>query len=48
MKISVRLSAVGIPAEPLHAIIAWVKKHFPIGQSLTRVMPTEYVAEVIS
>lgn len=35
MKISFRISAVEIPAEPLYAIIAWAKNYSPIGESFT-------------
>lgn len=47
MKISIRIGAEGISAEKLHEIVAWAEKHSPVGDSLTRAMPTEYAVEVV-
>lgn len=42
MKISIRIGATGVLAEELHEIVAWAEKHSPVGEPITRVMPTEY------
>lgn len=47
MKVSIRIGAQGVPSGKLHMIVAWAEKHSPVGEPLTRVMPTEYVVEVI-
>lgn len=48
MTISVRLGAAGVPAETLHDIVDWAAKHSPVGEPLTRLMPTEYTVEIDS
>jgi len=47
MAISVRIGAPGVPAETLHEIIEWAAKHSPVGETLTRLMPTEYATEIV-
>jgi uncharacterized OsmC-like protein len=46
IKVSIRLSAPGVPAETLRQIVAWAEQHSPVGEPLTRVMPVEYVLEI--
>ena len=46
MKISIRIGAAGVSAQKLHAIAAWAAEHSPVGEPLTRVMPTEYAVEI--
>lgn len=47
MKISVRIGAQGVSSEKLHEIVAWAEKHSPVGEPLTRVMPTEYLVDIV-
>lgn len=47
MKVSVRLGANGVSEEKLHEIIEWAEKHSPVGEPLNRVMPLEYVIELV-
>src|SRR5574341_129827 len=47
MKVGVRIGADGVSAEKLHEIVEWAEKHSPVGEPLTRVMPTEYSVEVV-
>ena len=47
MKISVRIGAQGVSSEKLREIAAWAEKHSPVGEPLTRVMPTEYAVEIV-
>jgi len=47
MKVSIRIGAEGVSAEKLHEIVAWAEKHSPVGEPLTRVMPTGYVVEIV-
>ena len=47
MKISIRLGTQGVSADKLHEIVAWAEKHSPVGEPLTRVMPTEYAVEIV-
>jgi uncharacterized OsmC-like protein len=47
MKISIRIGAEGASAEMLREIVEWAAKHSPVGEPLTRVMPTEYAVEVV-
>jgi uncharacterized OsmC-like protein len=46
MKISIRIGADGISSEQLHEIVEWAEKHSPVGEPLTRVIPTEYAVEI--
>ena len=46
MKVSIRIGAEGVVSEKLHEIVEWAEKHSPVGEPLTRVMPTEYVVEI--
>ena len=47
MKVSIRIGADGVSPEKLHEIIQWAEKHSPVGEPLTRVMPNEYLVEVV-
>ncbi len=47
IKISVRIGAEGVPDETLDEIVEWAEKHSPVGEPLTRVMPTEYTVEIV-
>lgn len=47
IKIITRIGAAGVPSEQLHEIVAWAEKHSPVGEPITRVMPTEYLVEVV-
>ncbi len=47
MKISIRIGAQGVTAEKLHEIVDWAEKHSPVGEPLTRVMPVEYVVDIV-
>ncbi|HJW91605.1 MAG TPA: OsmC family protein [Anaerolineales bacterium] len=47
MKISLRIGAQGVALEKIHEIIAWAEKHSPVGEPLTRIMPTEYLLEIV-
>jgi len=47
MKISVRIGAEGVSEEKLREIVAWAEKHSPVGEALTRVMPTDTIVEII-
>ena len=47
MKVSIRIGADNVPAETLHEIIGWAENHSPVGEPLTRVMPTEYAIEIV-
>lgn len=47
MKVSIRIGADGVSVERLHEIIEWAEKHSPVGEPLTRVMPTEYAVELV-
>lgn len=47
MKVSIRIGAEGVSPEKLHEIIEWSKKHSPVGEPLTRLMPTEYAVEIV-
>ena len=47
MKVGIRIGAEGVSSDKLHEIIEWAEKHSPVGEPLTRVMPTEYTVEVI-
>ena len=47
MKVSIRIGANGVPQEKLHEIIDWAEKHSPVGEPLTRVMPVEFVMDVV-
>ncbi|MEW5869159.1 MAG: OsmC family protein [Chloroflexota bacterium] len=47
MKISVRIGAQGVSKEQLHQIVEWAEKHSPVGEPLTRRMPTEYLIEIV-
>ncbi len=47
MKISIRVGAPDILPEQLREIVAWALKHSPVGEPLTRVMPTEYAVEIV-
>src|SRR3990170_2409301 len=47
MKINIRIGAEGVSSQKLHEIIEWAEKHSPVGEPLTRVMPTEYAVEIV-
>jgi uncharacterized OsmC-like protein len=47
MKISIRIGAKGVSDEKLNEIVAWAEVHSPVGEPLTRVMPTEYIVEIV-
>jgi uncharacterized OsmC-like protein len=47
MKVSIRIGADNVSAETLHEIIGWAEKHSPVGEPLTRIMPTEYAVEIV-
>lgn len=47
MKVFIRIGAQGVSSKKLHEIVEWAEKHSPVGEPLTRVMPTEYAVEVI-
>ncbi|MEW5938645.1 MAG: OsmC family protein [Chloroflexota bacterium] len=47
VKISVRIDAEGVPSEKLREIVEWAEKHSPVGDPLTRIMPTEYAVEIV-
>lgn len=47
MKVSIRIGAAGASAETLHEIVAWAERHSPVGEPLTRVMPTAYSVEIV-
>ena len=47
MTISIRISAERVSSEKLHEIIEWAEKHSPVGESLGRVIPTEYAVEIV-
>jgi uncharacterized OsmC-like protein len=47
IKVSIRVSADGVPEEKLHEIIEWAEKHSPVGEPLNRVMPVEFAVEVV-
>ena len=48
MKISIQIGAQGVSPEKLHEIVAWAEVHSPVGEPLTRVMPAEYVVDIVS
>ncbi|MCC7360324.1 MAG: OsmC family protein [Anaerolineales bacterium] len=48
MTISVRIGAQGVPAETLQEIVAWAAKHSPVGEPLTRRIPTEHAVEIVT
>jgi uncharacterized OsmC-like protein len=47
MKVSIRIDAEGAPEEKLREIIEWAEKHSPVGEPFNRVMPMEYVVELV-
>jgi uncharacterized OsmC-like protein len=47
MKISIRIGAEGVSEEVLHEIVDWAEKHSPVGEPLTRIMPVEYVVDIV-
>ena len=47
MKVSIRISLDGVSEEKSHEIIEWAEKHSPVGEPLNRIMPVEYVVEVL-
>jgi len=47
MKVNIRVGADGVRVERLHEIIKWAEKHSPVGEPLTRVMPLEFVVDVV-
>lgn len=47
MKVSIRIGAEGVSLEKLREIVAWAEKHSPVGEPLGRVMPTEYILEIV-
>jgi uncharacterized OsmC-like protein len=46
MKVSIRIGADNVPAETLLEIVRWAEMHSPVGEPLTRIMPTEYAVEI--
>lgn len=47
MKVSIRIGADGVATETLHEIVDWAEKHSPVGEPLTRVMPTAFAVEIV-
>jgi uncharacterized OsmC-like protein len=47
MKISIRIGAEGVSEEVLHEIVDWAEKHSPVGEPLTRIMPVEYIVDIV-
>ena len=47
MKITVRIGADGVASDKLRDIVEWAEQHSPVGEPLSRVMPTEYAVEVV-
>jgi uncharacterized OsmC-like protein len=47
LKISVHIDADGVSEEKLYEIVNWAEKHSPVGEPLTRVMPTEYKVDIV-
>lgn len=47
VQISIRIGADGASAEALREIVGWAERHSPVGEPLTRVMPTEYTVEIV-
>ncbi len=47
MKISIRIGADSVSSEELHELVEWSARHSPVGEPLTRVMPTEYAVEIV-
>lgn len=46
MKVSIRIGADRVSSEQLHEIVEWAEKHSPVGEPLTRAIPTEYAVEI--
>jgi uncharacterized OsmC-like protein len=47
MNIHIRIGGNDVSQEMLHEIVAWAEKHSPVGEPLTRVMPTEYKVDIV-
>jgi uncharacterized OsmC-like protein len=47
MQVRIRIGAAGVPADTLYEIVAWAERHSPVGEPLTRVMPTEHAVEIV-
>jgi uncharacterized OsmC-like protein len=47
VKISIRIGAEGVSEEMLHEIVDWAEKHSPVGEPLTRIMPVEYIVDIV-
>ncbi|MCC6956405.1 MAG: hypothetical protein IT316_06385 [Anaerolineales bacterium] len=47
MKFSIRIGAEGVSEELLHEIVDWAEEHSPVGEPLTRIMPIEYVVDIV-
>ncbi len=47
IKVSIRIGAEGVSSEKLREIVDYAEKHSPVGEPLTRVMPTEYSVNIV-
>ncbi len=47
LPVSIRIGAEGASTETLHEIVAWAERHSPVGEPLTREMPTAYTVEIV-
>ena len=47
MKTSIRIGAEGVSADKLQEIVSWAEKHSPVGEPLNRVMPVEYIVDIV-
>ena len=45
--VSIRIGADGASEQQLNEIAEWARKHSPVGDPLERVLPTEYVVQVV-
>lgn len=47
IKVSIRIGAKGVSSERLRKIVEYAETHSPVGEPLTRVMPTEYSVNIV-
>jgi hypothetical protein len=45
--ISVCDGVEGVAEDKLQEIVAWAEKHSPVGEPLTRLMPVEYIVDIV-